>query len=279
MPAESAVFGRTEIAVKIWLFALLQSLIAVVGLGAWFYADNALIAGGAAIAAAGLGVFQPLYGAWKHRQREEWADGQRKKTLDIVDSHIDSALEEVIAPPMPHRPTVAAFLRLAGLGDPDEQLQRYDDVVKLIDQADGDCADEAAAFCVELMGNVLGVTLEGLAALALGRHEDALKYFREATLLHSGWALPWLGWATVCYEQGKFEELAAKHPHINGVELLCYDCGDEDVFMELSPAEREGLSALFQQTATALGNYYAAAEMAKSRQQQIESHEEYRRVA
>ncbi len=264
---------------KIWLFALLQSLIAAAGLAAWFYADNMVLAGVAAGAAAVLGIIQPLLGARKQQKQEAWRDDQHVKTLKVIDGHVDDALEDVIPPPFPHRPTVAAFLELAGLGDSMEQLQRYDDLVEDIRNADEECAYQAAAFCAELTGNVLGVAMEGLAALALGNLDQARRFFEEATQLNSSWAMPWLGWATVCYQQGDYETLAAQHPHINGVELLCYDCGDEEVFMELAESERESLTELYQQTATALGNYYAAAEMARSRQSYEQTHEELRKVA
>jgi tetratricopeptide (TPR) repeat protein len=265
--------------VKIWLFALLQSLIAAAGLAAWFYADNIVLAGIAVGAAAVLGVVQPLLSARKQQKQEAWREDQHVKTLKVIDSHVDDALEDVIPPPFPHRPTVAAFLELAGLGDSMEQLQRYDDLIEEIRNADEGCPHQAAAFCAELTGNVLGVALEGLAALAVGNLEEARRFFEEATQLNSSWAMPWLGWATVCYQQGDYETLAAQHPHINGVELLCYDCGDEEVFMELAESERESLTELYQQTATALGNYYAAAEMAKSRQSYEETHEELRKAA
>lgn len=264
---------------KIWLFALLQSLIAAAGLAAYFYANNVLLAGVAVGSAAALGVAQPLLGAWKQQRLEGWRDAQHVKTLSVIGGQVDEALEGVIAPPFPHRPTVAAFLELAGLGDPREQLQRYDDLVEAIREAEDDCCEQAAAFCAELTGNVLGVALEGLAALAVGNSDNARRFFEEATQLNSSWAMPWLGWATVCYQQGDYATLAAQHPHINGVELLCYDCGDEEVFLHLAESERESLSELFQLTATALGNYYAAAEMAKSRHSYEQTHEEMRRAA
>jgi len=263
--------------VKIWLFALLQSLIGVVGLAAWFYGDNAWVAGIAAGSAALLGVAQPLIGAWKQRKLDAWNDRQHQKALAVIDTHVEDALE--IPPPMPHRPTVAVFLNMAAEGDADEQLERYDALVDDIRNADDDCPSEAAAFCAELSGNALGVTLEGLAALTTGQLDNARQFFKEATQLHTAWALPWLGWATVCHLQQDLEELTAKHPQINAVELLPYDCGDEELFLELSESDREELGDLFRQTATALGNYYTAAEMAKSRPAYQQSREEMRRVA
>jgi len=265
--------------VKLWLFALLQSFIVVAGLAAYFYGNSVWLAGLAAGSAAVLGIVQPLAGAWKQRKRDDWQDEQHDKTLSVTGGHMDDALEGVIPPPLPHRPTVAAFLELAGLGNSNEQLQRYDDLVADIRDADPDCPYQAAAFSAELTGNVLGVALEGLAALAVGNPDEARRVFEEAMQLNSSWAMPWLGWATVCYQQGDYKTLADQHPHINGVELLCYDCGDEEVFMQLADSERESLADLYQQTATALGNYYAAAELAKSRQASEQAHEELRRVA
>ncbi len=264
---------------KIWLFALLQSLIAVAGLAAYFYGNNVWLAGLAAGSAAVLGILQPLISARQQQKLDNWRDDQHIKTLAVIGGQLDDTLEGVIPPPLPHRPTVAAFLELAGLGNSNEQLQRYDDLVADILDADEDCPYQAAAFSAELSGNVLGVALEGLASLAVGDSDKARCFFEEATQLTSSWAMPWLGWATVCYQQGDYETLAAEHPHINGVELLCYDCGDEEVFLQLSESERESLSDLYQQTATALGNYYAAAEMAKSRLSYEQSHEELRKVA
>lgn len=264
---------------KIWLFGLLQSLIAVTGLAAYFYADNLLLTGIAVGSATVLGVAQPLLGARKQKKLEGSPHEQCVKTLSVIGGDVDDQLEGVIPPPLPHRATVAAFLELASLGDPCEQLQRYDDLIEDIREADENCAFQAAAFSAELTGNVLGVAMEGLAALALGKLDKARRFFEEATQLNSRWAMPWLGWATVCYQQGDYETLAMQHPHINGVELLSYDCGDEEVFLQLSESDRETLLGLYQQTATALGNYYAAAEIAKSRQSCRQTHEELRHAA
>ena len=272
-----------EAAVKTWLITLIQSLIAAAGLAAYFYADNVLLAGLAAGSATAIGIVQPLMGARQEKKREPCEDAQPKETLRVISDHVDDVPDDtpdnVIPPPFPHRPTVAAFLEMAALGNPRSQLRRYDDLVDAIRGADEDCREDAETFSAELTGNVLGVAMEGLAALAMGDLNAARRFFEEATQLNSSWVMPWLGWATVCYEQQDYATLATEHPHINGVELLCYDCGDEEIFMELSETQRESLSELYQQTATALGNYYAAAEMAKSRENHVQPHEEMRRVA
>lgn len=268
-----------EAAVKVWLFALLQSIIAAAGLAAYFYANNLVLAGIAAGSAAILGIAQSLRGGWNHQQPDNRRDRQHVETLSVISVPEDDALDGVIPPPFPHRPTVAAFLKLAGLGDSTEQLQSYDDLVEDIQNANAGCTYQAANFCEELTGNVLGVAMEGLAALAVGDSDKARRFFEEATQLKSSWALPWLGWAAVCYQQRDYQTLAAQHPHINGVELLCYDCGDEDVFLQLAESEQESLSELYQQTTTALGNYYAAAEIAKSRETGLQTHNELRKAA
>ena len=262
-----------------WMVVLLQSMIAVAGLAAYFFGNNFWLAVIAAGSVASLGIAQQLMGAKNQKNLDEWDDDQHEKTLVISSGYEEEALEGVIPPPLPHRPTVSAFLELAGLGNSNEQLQRYDDLITDICDANEDCLYQAAAFSAELTGNVLGVALEGLAALAARDLDKARGFFEEATQLNSSWAMPWLGWATVCYQQGDFKTIAAQHPHINGVELLCYDCGDEEVFMQLAESERESLAELYQQTVTALGNYYAAAEMAKSRQSSEQTHEELRKVA
>lgn len=273
------LFGRMEAPVKVWMVILLQSMIAVAGLVAYFIGNNFWLAGLAAGSAAALGIAQPLMGARKQKKLDECRDDQYEKSLTVIGGYEEETLEGVIPPPLPHRPTVSAFLELAGLGNSNEQLQRYDDLIADICDANEDCPYQAAAFSAELTGNVLGVALEGLAALAVGDLDKARSFFEEATQLNSSWAMPWLGWVSVCYQQGDFETIAAEHPHINGVELLCYDCGDEEVYMQLAESERESLTELYQQTSTALGNYYAAAEMAKSRQSYEQTHEELRKAA
>ena len=273
------ISGRMEAVVKISLFGLIQSLIVVAGLAACFYANNFVLVGIAAGLAVVWRVVGPLSGTGKQKKLEGLRDQQRVKTLAVIDGGADVQLEGVIPPPFPHRATVAAFLELANLGDPGEQLQRYDDLIEGIREADEDCAFQAAAFSTELTGNVLGVAMEGLAALALGNLDKAQRFFEEATQLNRSWVMPWLGWATVCYQQGDYETLAMQHPHINEVELLSYDCGDEQVFLRLSESDRESLLGLYQQTVTALGNYYAAAEIAKSRQSHQQTHEELHRAA
>ena len=271
-----AIWGK-EAVVKIWLFALLQSFMAAIALAGWFYAENGVVA--VAVAVAILGIAHPLIGVWKQRKLGAWRDRQHQRALTNLDADVKKALEEVIPPRMPFRPTVAAFLTAAGIGDPHDQLRRYDAVVDGIRNANTDCPSEAAAFSAEVRGNVLGVVLEGLAALATGQLKNAREFFEEAIQLNSAWALPWLGWATVCYLQQDLEELTSKHPHMNSVELLPYDCGDEELFLQLSESEREELGELFQQTVAALANYHTVADMEKSRSVCEELREEFRVAA
>ena len=55
---------------KIWLFALSQSVIALLGLAAFFLADNVLLATLAAVMAALLGISQPFIAAHKSLKLE-----------------------------------------------------------------------------------------------------------------------------------------------------------------------------------------------------------------
>ena len=260
--------------VNFWLFGLLQIFIAVFGLAAYFYVHSLLLTGIAAVSATILGMSHPLLSARKQKTLKESRDKQCIQTLSVVPGGVNEQLEGPIAPPPPHRATVAVFLELAGLGNSRELLRQYDDLVTDICEADKDCVVQAAVFSAELTGNVLGVAMEGLAALALGDLGKARHFFEEATQLNSSWAMPWLGWAATCFQQGDYETLALQHPHINGVELLNYDCGDEEVFLQLSQSDRENLLDLCQQTTTALGNYYAAAEFARSRQTRPQTKDE-----
>ncbi len=264
---------------KIWLFALLQSIIAGLGLAAFFLADNVMLATAAAVMAAILGIAQPIMSAHKERKMKQYQDKQWDRSVQAVDEQLQDLLKDVIEPPLPHRATVLAALKNYFGNQSIELIAEYDQAITAIEEENPDAAPLAAQFSDAVDPWSVGPYLQGLAALQSDNLEDAHQYFCAARESQSAWILPWLGWATVAYHQGNWDEIRQKHPHINGVELLPYDAGDEASFLELSEQEREELSSSFQQAATSLGNYYAIAEYCHSKVQMAASREEYNKVA
>ena len=264
---------------KIWIFALLQSIIAAMGLAAYFLADNMLLASTAAMLAAALGVAQPLLSAHKAGKFQQYQDEQYDKSLEVVDKQLDDLLDGAIDPPLPQRAVIAAVLTRRFSDQSARLLQQYDHLAEAI-ESDG---DDATALAATLASHVAdwsaGPYLEGLAALSAGNIASAHERFTAATQLQSDWVAPWLGWATTAHQQGDWDEIRQYHPHINGVQMLPYCCGDEQTFLDLSEPDREALTESFQQAATSLGNYYAIAEYCHSKRQMAETREEYKRVA
>ncbi len=264
---------------KIWLFALLQSLIATLGLAAFFLADNVLLASSAAVMAALLGIAQPLIAAYKNRRLQEYQDVQWNQSFDATDEQINALLQDCVDPPLPHRATIVLELqrrfgdRATGL------IDAYDGTVKSIDENDRTSPALVARFADETSPWSLGPYLQGLAAVSVGDLDDAHQFFCAAKSKQQSWILPWLGWASTAYRLDRWDEIRNEHPHINGVQLLPYGAGNEETFLKLSESQRDELTSSFQQAATSLGNYYTIAEFCNSKVQMTASYEAYKKVA
>lgn len=264
---------------KTWLFALLQSIIAALGLAAYFLADNLVLVTLAVFLAAVLGISQPLVAAYRARQREAYQDFQYQKSLEQVDGQLQELLDALIDPPLPHRATVAVALE-ARFGEQSATLlEEYDKAVQAI--ADGSSLLESlvTVFADKVSPWSVGSYLQGLAALADGKLEIAHQHFLTTTEIQPSWISPWLGWATATYQQNHWEELRQNHPHLCGVELLPYDAGDEQTFLKLSEDERSDLADQFQRAASSLGNYYAIAQYCRSKEQIGAARDEFKKVA
>ncbi len=264
---------------KIWLFALSQSMIAVFGLAAYYWADNVLMATSAAVLAAALGIAQPLMTAHQARKMERYTDGQYQKSLDAVDEQVQEMLSNSIDPPLPHRATIASVIRQRFGENADELLDEYDCLIDEISAGEATSKDRAHEFAAQVAAWSLGPYLQGLSALAAGDEELAQRHFLSATKAQSTWIAPWLGWAAASYRLGQFNDIRERHPHACGVELLPYDAGDEDSFLELDESDRDELSEQFQAAAMSLGNYFAIAEFCRSKEQIAISRDELAKVA
>jgi len=264
---------------KTWLFALLESTIALIGLVAYFWADNVLLATSAAVVAASLAVAKPLFSANKERKLEAYRDRQYEKSLESVDEHLNELLNDTIDPPLPHRATIVAVIQHCFPREASLLIEQYDRTVQAISDGSSEAETLAAQYAEQVSPWSVGAYLQGLAALAIGTVVDAHMHFSAATEEQANWLAPWLGWATAAYRQGLYNEIREKHPHMCGVELLPYDAGDEHSFLQLSEDEREELTNLFQQAATSLGNFYAIAEYCRSKEQIAVSQAEMKKVA
>jgi hypothetical protein len=264
---------------KTWLFALLESAIALIGLVAYFWADNIILATSAAMVAASLAVAKPLLSANKERKLEAYRDRQYEKSLETVDEQLNDLLKETIDPAVPHRATVVAVIHRRFPVEAALLIDQYDRTVHAISAGSAESETLAAQFADKVAPWSAGTYLQGLAALATGEVVDAHAHFLAATREQANWISPWLGWATAAYRQGLWNEIRENHPHLCGVELLPYGAGDENSFLKLTEAEREQLTSQFQQAATSLGNYYAIAEYCRSKEQIAVSQAEIKQVA
>ena len=264
---------------KTWLFALLQSIIASLGLAAYFLADNLILVTLAVLLAGVLGITQPIVAAHQSRRREAYQELQYQNSVQEVDGHLQELLNALIDPPLPHRATVAVGLRARFGEDAPSLLNEYDKVANALAVGDAQLESLVTAFADRVSPWSVGSYLQGLAALAQGQRKLAHQRFVATTENQPSWISPWLGWATAAYQQGSWEEIRQNHPHLGGVELLPYDAGDESTFLELSEDERSALTAQFQQAATSLGNYYAIAEYCRSKDQLAASRDELKKVA
>jgi hypothetical protein len=264
---------------KTWMFALLESMIALLGLAAYFWADNIPVATTAAVLVAVLGISQSLISAYKKRQLDDYQDRQFLKSLGVVDDQLQELLDGLIDPPKPHNPSVRATLRSC-FGKAATQLIRdYEQTIKAIADNDPDADEIAEQFAADVDPWAVGSYLQGLSALAANKIEAAHAHFTTATEAQSSWVTPWLAWATTAYRQKLWGEIRERHPHINGMELLPYDCGDEISFLKLSEVQRQELAEEFQLASTSLGNYYAIAELLRSKDQIADSREEFKKAA
>lgn len=264
---------------KTWVFALLESIIATFGLAAFFWADNLILATAAAVLAAALAIGKPLLSARKQRQLEAYRDRQYEESLESVDGQLKELLDEVIDPPLPHRATIVVLLEHRFAEQADMLVDQYDCIVQAISEGNPESERLAATFTSKTAQWSVGMYLQGLAALAAGKTEDAYAHFSAATQEQATWVAPWLGWATAAYRRGLWNEICEHHPHRCGVELLPYGAGDENSFLELSEGERQQLAQQFQQTASSLGQYYTIAEFCRSKERIAASRAELKKVA
>lgn len=264
---------------KTWLFAVLESVIALLGMASYFYADNVWLTASAVVMAAGLGVFQSLQSAHQKMRLEAYQQQQFQKSVDAVDEQLQALHDELSDPPLPHRAIVSAVLRNRFSERADVLLTEYDRIVEVITAGGSEAASLAAEFADRLPDSSIGRYLQGLACLKSTDVEAARRHFLTAQQLHPSWIAPWLGWATAAARMQRWDELRENHPHVNGVELLPYDAGDEQTFIELDDAQRGALTEGFQRAASSLGNYYTIAELNRSRTQVLDSQAEYRKAA
>lgn len=264
---------------KVWIFALLEAGLAAFGLVAYFVTNNWYLTTAAVVIAALVGIAQPFLSAVKARKLSAFQDQQWDKSLGAVDDQLQALLADVIEPPLPHAATVRLILAELFSERSDELVAAYDRLADAIEANDDNATRLAEAFSVSTSPEAIGPYLQGLVALRAGDAETAYRFFCEAKERRSGWILPWLGWATAAWQSGQTEELRTQHPHICGVELLPYDCGNDTTFIKLSEEQREELTNMFQTCARSLGNYYTIAEYQASHQQIETSREEYKKVA
>ncbi len=165
---------------KIWLFALMQSMIALMGLTAYFLADDLVLATTAAILAAVLGISHPLIAAHKGRKLEIYRDQQYQNSLDSVDEQLQELLDKSIDPPLPHRATIAVALRNRFGEQATELLDQYDRVVQAVAAGSPESESLATHLADKVAPWSVGAYLQGIAALATGNVDQAHAKFSDA---------------------------------------------------------------------------------------------------
>jgi hypothetical protein len=250
---------------KLWLFALVQSLIALVGVTACFYAEIPTLAAAAAVLAVVVAIAQLMFTSQKRRPTGSARSRQNANSRNSPDDRANETPANAACPPLPHRATVEALCREASSQTADVLLARYDEVIAAIEAHSEDAERGADCLAPDLPSEALGQYLCGLGALAQENDEAARDYFAAATRAQSTWAEAWHGWAAACSRLEEFSDLYENHPRNRGVDLLPFDCGNERIAQTLSAEDRSELTARFKQSAAALGSLHATAKKAKSR--------------
>ncbi len=263
---------------KTWLFALLQALIAALGLVAYFWGGNVLLASVAAIAAATLGISQPLISAHKARKLQAFQEEQFADSLSSVNQQIQPLLDDSIDTPLPHHDTLLLVIQRDYPSSKERLLAHYSEFVEVL-SAQEDAVSLARSMAADLEDDAVGIYLLGLALLRNGEHAAARDQFSAATKSRPDWILPWLGWADASFHERSWDELRKNHPHINGVEVQPYGVGDEKTFLQLDRESRDELVQQFQAAARSLGNYYTIAEMENSKSEMELAHEAWKDAA
>jgi hypothetical protein len=264
---------------KTWTFALLEALIAALGLAAYFLADDMVLASSSAILAAALGIAQPLLAARRSQRFGAFQERQHQKSVDAIDRQLDELSADLIPPPLPHRATVAALLRTRLGDEADALLHEYDELIHAIQTQQPDAVRRAGWLSSHLGSEALEEHLQGLAAFAVDDLETAHRHFSAATRVQPAWIAPWLGWAASAYQLQLWDEITDRHPQMHGCDLQPYDVGDESTFLQLSAGDREELVPRFQDAAQALINYHALVEIGRSKQQMKETRDAWKKVA
>lgn len=265
---------------KIWLFAVVQSSIALVGFTAYFYAGIPIVAAAAGVLAVIIVIAQVLLSAKSRVLSDGGREPEQPKILKKIDAGDSNGSTELTDPPLPHRSTVAVLCREAFPDAADDLLARYDEVIAAIEEKSEDAERGADCLAADLPSESLGHYLCGLGALAQDNDEGARDYFAAATTAQSDWAEAWLGWAAACYRLEEFAELVTEHPSACGVKLAPCDCGNEAIRSTLPESDRAELATRFKQTSVALKSYAAAAKnMRRSRRAKPESQQERRKSA
>ncbi len=264
---------------KTWLFAVLESVIALLGLAAYLFADNVVLTASAVAAAACLGVFQSLSSARQKTRLDAFQEQQFQKSVGAVDEQLQTLQEELIPPPWPHHPTVSAVLRSRFGEQACSLLEEYDRLVEAVAVGRTKAETLTNEFADKVADWSVGPYLQGLVCLMNEKVGPAREHFLAAQEAQSTWIAPWLGWATAAARQGRWDEIREQHPHLNGVEMLPYDAGDEQSFIALDEQERETVTDSFQQAARSLGNYYTIAELSRSKGQMFDSRAEFKKAA
>lgn len=264
---------------KIWLFALIQSLIAVLGLAAYFVADNIYLASAAAVLAGAVGIAQPILAAYRGSRIQKYQDKLYDQSVVAVDEQIEQMQADLIPLQLPHEETVKLLLKQTCFDRADRIMNDYSEILGAIEHAKSDASELVSRFQVATGPTALGAYLAGFVAYHHNKLDESFESFELATRLQPGWITPWLGWAIVLHHQQQWDTISDKHPHVNGVELLPYDVGDQETFLELGEESREKMVEHFQEMCVALGSYYSISEMMKSRQKMIVSRDEWRKVA
>lgn len=263
---------------RIWIIAIIEATLALIGLVAYFYGQNYYVAAGAAILMALVGIIQPFLRAKKESQQAAYVQRQWDKAEGSINAHLKEMLDKVIEPPLPDLKILEVLLN-ATAGE------RSQDIFKVLKKSHSllsKGSSSAAKHCEENKNaydnlgplSALGPYLSGLASLQGGDFQRACIHFKRATSIHSSWAHPWLGLMMSEFRQEHFDEVGHQNPQLNKVSIDPFGPGDQDSWIELPTDLREKNSEEFQQVMESIGGLYAASEFKKSKAQMAENRKE-----
>jgi hypothetical protein len=261
---------------KHWL-TIVEIGLALVGLVAWILSNNIYVAMGAAFLMFAFGVTKPILDALKSARAQRYTNQQFDRAESRVNEQLESLLADLPQPMIPPRSIVQAMMRKQLGSNAAQQLDVFDAVVEEL-ESDKTLIEMDSLIC-QLHLPFLARHLQGIAALRFSDYAVAAARFRENVQQQPDWADAWFGWLFCEFALGNREVILQNNPQLNGVEMLPFAPADQDCFIELNECDRQQVVDGFQSALRGIGDLYAACAIHQSRDQILQSRDEYHKAA